>query len=199
MTISILFALFGFAFVATVTPGPNNLMLMAAGANFGFKRAIPHMTGIVIGVTVLTFLVGAGLMALFDAFPALGIVLKVASTAYLLWLAVKIATAKRPASTEKSNEPMTLIEAAAFQWVNPKTWAMALSAITLYAPSHSLSSVAVIAAVFAAVCFPAISVWTWLGTLMNRLLASPAKLRTFNMTMAFLLIGSLYPVLAMDI
>ena len=199
MTISILFALFGFAFVATVTPGPNNLMLMAAGANFGFKRAIPHMTGIVIGVTVLTFLVGAGLMALFDAFPALGIVLKVASTAYLLWLAVKIATAKRPASTEKINEPMTLIEAAAFQWVNPKTWAMALSAITLYAPSHSLSSVAVIAAVFAAVCFPAISVWTWLGTLMNRLLASPAKLRTFNMTMAFLLIGSLYPVLAMDI
>ena len=151
MTISILFALLGFAFVATVTPGPNNLMLMAAGANFGFKRAVPHMTGIVIGVTILTFLIGAGLMALFEAFPALGIVLKIASTAYLLWLAVKIATAKPAASNETSSEPMTLMEAAAFQWVNPKTWAMALSAITLYAPSHSLSSVAIIAAVFAAV------------------------------------------------
>ena len=199
MTISILFALLGFAFVATVTPGPNNLMLMTAGANFGFRRAIPHMTGIVIGVTVLTFLVGAGLMALFDAYPALGAVLKIASTAYLLWLAMKIATAKPAASNEKSSEPMTLIEAAAFQWVNPKTWAMALSAITLYAPSQSFSSVAVIAAVFAAVCFPAISVWTWLGTLMNKWLSSPLKLRAFNMTMALLLIGSLYPILAMEI
>lgn len=199
MTISILFALLGFAFVATVTPGPNNLMLMAAGANFGFKRAVPHMTGIVIGVTILTFLIGAGLMALFEAFPALGIVLKIASTAYLLWLAVKIATAKPAASNETSSEPMTLMEAAAFQWVNPKTWAMALSAITLYAPSHSLSSVAIIAAVFAAVCFPAISVWTWLGTLMNKWLSSPVKLRAFNVTMALLLIASLYPVLAMEI
>ena len=197
MTISILFALL--AFVATVTPGPNNLMLMAAGANFGFKRAVPHMTGIVIGVTILTFLIGAGLMALFEAFPALGIVLKIASTAYLLWLAVKIATAKPAASNETSSEPMTLMEAAAFQWVNPKTWAMALSAITLYAPSHSLSSVAIIAAVFAAVCFPAISVWTWLGTLMNKWLSSPVKLRAFNVTMALLLIASLYPVLAMEI
>ena len=199
MMISILFALLGFAFVATVTPGPNNLMLMAAGANFGFRRAIPHMVGIVFGVTVLTFLVGAGLMALFDAFPALGFVLKVASMAYLLWLAVKIATAKPAAGNQGSTGPMTLIEAAAFQWINPKTWAMALSAITLYAPSHSLSSVGIIAAVFAAVCFPAISVWTWLGTLMNKWLSSTLRLRTFNITMALLLIGSMYPVLAMEI
>jgi len=199
MTTSIFFALLGFAFVATVTPGPNNLMLMAAGANFGFRRAIPHMTGIVIGVTVLTFLVGAGLMALFDAFPALGIVLKVASTTYLLWLAAKIASAKPAASNQKSVGPMTLVEAAAFQWINPKTWAMTLSAITLYAPSYSLSWVAVIAVVFAAVCFPAISVWTWLGTLMDKWLSSPLRIRTFNITMALLLIASLYPVLTMEI
>ncbi|RJL06018.1 LysE family translocator [Paracoccus aestuarii] len=93
MTSTILAALLGFAFVTTVTPGPNNLMLMASGANFGFRRTVPHMLGIAGGVSLMALLVGLGLMALFEAVPVLGSILKVVSVLYLLWLAYKIATA----------------------------------------------------------------------------------------------------------
>ncbi|WOI13434.1 LysE family translocator [Sulfitobacter sp. LC.270.F.C4] len=197
MSFAILTALLGFAFVATVTPGPNNLMLMASGANFGFRRTLPHMLGIVGGVSVMALLVGAGLMALFDAVPALNLVLKVVSVGYLLWLAFKIATAAPVEERDAAGRPMTFLQAATFQWVNPKAWAMCLSAITLYAPDRSLLSVAIVAGAFALVCFPAILVWAWLGTVVRQWLSNTTRLRVFNITMAALLVASLYPVLGL--
>lgn len=197
MSFAVLTALLSFAFVTTVTPGPNNLMLMASGANFGFRRTMPHMLGIVGGVSVMTLLVGGGLMALFDAVPALNVVLKVLSVGYLLWLALKIATAAPLKDRAADGRPMTFVQAAAFQWVNPKAWAMCLSAITLYAPDRSFLSVAVVAGAFAFVCFPAISVWAWLGTMVRQWLSNATRLRIFNITMAALLIASLYPVLGL--
>jgi threonine/homoserine/homoserine lactone efflux protein len=197
MSFAILTALLGFAFVTTVTPGPNNLMLMASGANFGFRRTLPHMLGIVGGLSVMALLVGAGLMALFDALPALNLVLKVASVCYLLWLALKIATAAPMAERDADSRPMTFLQAAAFQWVNPKAWAMCLSAITLYAPDRTLLSVAIVAGAFAIVCFPAISVWAWLGTVVRQWLSNATRLKVFNITMAALLVASLYPVLGL--
>lgn len=197
MSFAILTALLGFAFVATVTPGPNNLMLMASGANFGFRRTLPHMLGIVGGVSVMALLVGAGLMALFDAVPALNLVLKVVSVGYLLWLAFKIATAAPVEERDAAGRPMTFLQAATFQWVNPKAWAMCLSAITLYAPDRSLLSVAIVAGAFALVCFPAILVWAWLGTVVRQWLSNTTQLRVFNITMAALLVASLYPVLGL--
>lgn len=196
MTPAILAALIGFAFVTTVTPGPNNLMLMASGANFGFRRTVPHMLGIAGGVSFMALLVGLGLMALFDAVPALNHVLKIVSVLYLLWLAWKIATAAPVAEQDARSRPMTLLQAAAFQWVNPKAWAMCLSAVTIYAPDRSLLSVAVVAGAFAVVSLPAISVWAWLGTVIRQWLSSPRRLRTFNLGMAALLVGSMYPLLA---
>lgn len=198
MSHAVLIALLGFAFVATVTPGPNNLMLMASGANFGFRRTLPHMAGIVGGLTFMALLVGAGLMALFEAFPVLNIILKILSVGYLLWLAFKIATAASVQAQAPKGRPMTFLQAASFQWVNPKAWAMCLSAITLYAPERSLLSVAFVAAAFALVCFPAISIWAWLGTVVRRWLSSAIRLRTFNITMAALLVASLYPVLGLS-
>ena len=195
MSIAILTALLGFAFVATVTPGPNNLMLMASGANFGFRRTLPHMLGIVGGLSIMALLVGVGLMALFDAMPVLNLVLKVVSVGYLLWLAFKIATAAPIKERYADSRPMTYLQAAAFQWVNPKAWAMCLSAITLYAPDRSMLSVAIVAGAFALVCFPAISVWAWLGTVVRQWLSNATRLRVFNITMAALLVASLYPVL----
>lgn len=197
MSFAILTALLGFAFVTTVTPGPNNLMLMASGANFGFRRTLPHMLGIVGGLSVMALLVGAGLMALFDALPALNLVLKVASVCYLLWLTLKIATAAPMAERDADSRPMTFLQAAAFQWVNPKAWAMCLSAITLYAPDRTLLSVAIVAGAFAVVCFPAISVWAWLGTVVRQWLSNATRLKVFNITMAALLVASLYPVLGL--
>ncbi|MBL3563785.1 LysE family translocator [Rhodovulum sulfidophilum] len=188
MSFAILTALLGFAFVTTVTLGPNNLMLMASGANFGFRRTLPHMMGIVGGMSVMALLLGAGLMALFDAVP----VLKVISAGYLLWLAVKIATASPLEERDADSRPMTFLQAATFQWVTPKAWAMCLSAITLYAPDRSLLSVAIVAA-----CFPAISVWAWLGTVVRQWLSNATRLRVFNITMAALLVALLCLVLGL--
>ncbi|MGR3636737.1 MAG: LysE family translocator [Shimia sp.] len=195
MTYDILSALTLFAFVSSITPGPNNLMLMASGANFGFFRSIPHMLGIGVGFVVMVVLVGVGLMQLFDLVPLLHTVLKVASVAYLLWLAWKIAHAGAPQNSDKTGTPMTFLQAALFQWVNPKAWTMALTAITLYAPGRSLWAVLSVAAVFGAINLPCVSSWTVLGQQMRRLLTSPTRLTTFNWTMAALLVASLYPVL----
>lgn len=196
MSLAILAALLGFAFATTVTPGPNNLMLMASGANFGFRRTVPHMLGITGGVTVMTLLVGLGLMAVFEALPMLAVVLKVVSVLYLLWLAFRIATAGAPRDAQAGAGPMSLLQAAAFQCVNPKAWAMCLSAITLYAPDRSPGSVALVAAAFAAVSLPSISVWAWLGTVIRQWLSDPRRLRVFNVAMAALLVVSMYPLLA---
>lgn len=196
MTPTLLLALLGFAFVTTVTPGPNNVMLMASGANFGFRRTVPHMLGIALGVSLMALLVGLGLMALFEAAPVLGQVLRVVSVLYLLWLAWRIATAAPIRDRPAQARPMTGLQAAAFQWVNPKAWAMCLSAVTIYAPDRSLASVLIVAGAFALVSLPAISVWAWLGTVIRAWLSSPARLRVFNLTMAGLLVLSLYPLLA---
>ncbi|OLS53684.1 LysE family translocator [Rhodovulum sulfidophilum] len=197
MSFAILSALLGFAFVTTVTPGPNNLMLMASGANFGFRRTLPHMMGIVGGMSVMALLVGTGLMALFDAVPSLNLVLKVISAGYLLWLAFRIATTAPLEERDADSRPMTFLQAATFQWVNPKAWAMCLSAVTLYAPDRSLLSVAIVAAAFTLVCFPAISVWAWLETVVCQWLSNATRLRAFNITMAASLVASIYPVLGL--
>ncbi|WP_298261478.1 LysE family translocator [uncultured Litoreibacter sp.] len=195
MNIELISALILFAFVSSATPGPNNLMLMASGANFGFRRSIPHMLGISIGFMLMVFLVGIGLMQIFDQFPESHLILKVASVGYMSWLAWKIANAAPPKGAEATGTPMTFLQAAAFQWVNPKAWAMALTAITIYAPDRSVLAVTLVAIIFGAVNAPSVSMWTVLGQQMRRLLTKPARLQAFNYTMAALLLASLYPLL----
>ena len=193
MSYEILYGLVAFAFVTSVTPGPNNMMLMTSGANFGFVRTVPHMLGIGIGFTVMVALVGSGLMQVFDRVPYSYEVLKIASLAYLLWLAWKFANAGEPDTTGAKAKPMTFLQAASFQWVNPKAWTMALSAITLFAPSRDLLSVLLVALVFGLINLPTVSSWTILGQQMRRFLTSPARLRAFNWTMAVLLVASVLP------
>lgn len=195
MTYDLITALAAFAFVTSITPGPNNLMLMASGANYGFRRTIPHMLGVALGFVLMVALVGVGLMGLFDAFPVTHTVLKVAGIAYLLWLAWKIANAGMPDTSGSTGTPMTFLQAAAFQWVNPKAWQMALTAITLYAPERTVFSILMVAAIFGAVNLPSVSSWTVLGQQMSRVLSSPQRLRAFNIFMAVLLMASLLPVL----
>jgi len=177
MTYDLLIALVGFAFVSSITPGPNNLMLMASGANYGFRRTIPHMLGISIGHSVMVTLVGLGLAQVFEAYPITRLILQIGSTAYLLYLAWKIANAAPPKKGEAAGTPMTFLQAAAFQWVNPKAWAMALTAITLYAPDRSLAAVALVAVIFGAINGPSVSTWTILGQQMRRVLTNPLARR----------------------
>ncbi len=195
MNLDLLGALIAFAFVSSITPGPNNLMLMSSGANFGFRRSIPHMFGVGIGFTMMIVLVGAGVMRVFDTYPVSHSILKLLSVLYLVWLAWRIARASAPGAGMGKATPMSFIQAAAFQWVNPKAWAMALTAIAVYAPDRSFRAVLLVALAFGAVNLPSISTWTVLGQQIRHILTSPARLTLFNITMAALLLASLYPVL----
>ncbi len=190
-----LLALAAFALVSSITPGPNNLMLMASGANFGFRRTVPHMLGIGIGFGVMILLVGLGLVRIFDAFPLAHLALSLLGVAYLLWLAWKIAHAAPPDDAPGKARPFTFVQAALFQWVNPKAWQMALTAITLYAPDRSAVAILWVAGVFALINLPSVSTWTVMGQQMRRILSSPGRLRAFNWGMAGLLVASLIPVL----
>jgi threonine/homoserine/homoserine lactone efflux protein len=195
MTFDTLTALVVFAFVSSVTPGPNNLMLMASGANYGFMRTIPHMLGIGIGFSAMILCVGAGLVQVFDRWPVSYTILKVFSVLYMTWLAWKIANAAPVRTEAAEGRPLTFLQAAAFQWVNPKAWAMALTALSVYASDSTLIAFAVVALIFGLVNLPSVTLWTVLGQQMARLLTNPARLRAFNWSMAGLLVVSLYPVL----
>jgi threonine/homoserine/homoserine lactone efflux protein len=197
MTYDILIALAGFAVVSSITPGPNNLMLMASGANFGFARTLWHMLGVGIGFTLMIVLVGIGLIQIFDLYPISHTILKVVSVLYLGWLAYKIANAAAPQAAGETGKPITFLQAAAFQWVNPKAWTMALTAITLYAPDQSFQAILLVALVFGAINLPSVSVWTLMGQQMQRYLTNATRLKIFNYTMAALLLLSLYPLLGL--
>jgi threonine/homoserine/homoserine lactone efflux protein len=197
MTYEILIALVGFAFASSVTPGPNNLMLMASGANYGLRRTLPHMLGISLGHAFMVAMVGIVLLQIFMTYPVLNVALKVLSATYMLWLAWKIANAVPPEAKEVTGKPFTFLQAAAFQWVNPKAWFMAITAISAYAPQDRglvIGSV-MVAVVFAAVNLPSVTVWAWMGVQVRRWLGTARRLRVFNVTMAALLVVSLYPML----
>lgn len=198
MTTDQLIALAIFAAVSSGTPGPNNLMLMTSGVNFGMKRSMPHLMGITLGFCFMIFCVGMGLQSMFIVFPKLEVVLRYVGTAYLLWLAWKIANSGPVGDGKSSAKPMGFWAAAAFQWVNPKAWFMAISAITTYASSASgeskLSQVLLVVLVFGVINLPLVACWGWFGSAMRRFLQDSKNLKLFNITMAVLLVSSLYPV-----
>jgi len=197
MSLDAFLALLVYALVTSITPGPNNLMLLASGVNFGIARTVPHMLGISIGFLVLLLAVGFGLGAVLTAFPALHMALKIAGAAYLLYLAWKIAMS-RSMSDGKGAEgrPMRFIDAAAFQWVNPKAWVMAITAMAVYTnPDHPFVSVALISIAFTIVNLPSVSVWAGFGTALRGFLSDPVRLKWFNITMGVLLAATLWPML----
>ncbi|MGN7878194.1 LysE family translocator [Hyphomicrobiales bacterium] len=191
-----LLALFLFAFTTSITPGPNNMMLFASGVNFGFVRTVPHMLGIGAGFFLLLIAVGFGLGALLHSVPLLYTALKFAGGAYLVWIAWKIGTSRSLGEGKAGANPMTFLQAAAFQWVNPKAWVMAVSAMATYTSSDSyLFSVLVVGLVFALVNVPSVSTWAGFGSALRQWLSEPSRLKWFNITMAVLLVVSLWPML----
>jgi threonine/homoserine/homoserine lactone efflux protein len=189
--------LFGFAFSTSITPGPNNMMLFASGVNFGFRRTIPHMLGISAGFLSLLLGVGFGLGALLHTVPVFYTILKFAGGAYLLWIAYRIGTSRTLSDGgETGSQPMTLLQAAAFQWINPKAWVMAVSAMATYPdPDQYIWTVIIVGMVFTAVNLPSVSSWAAFGSVMRQWLSVPARLKWFNITMALLLVISLWPML----
>ena len=186
-----LIALVTFAFVSTVTPGPNNIMLMTSGANVGFWRTIPHMMGIIFGFSFMVILVGVGLVGMFQSYPILHQVLQGVSVIYLLYLAFKIAKSQPAISSQTQYQPMTFFSAAGFQWVNPKGWTMAITTVSVYNATSDWRGIALISLVFAIVNIPSVSIWTIAGRQLQSVLKHPTKMKYFNYAMAGLLVASL--------
>lgn len=197
MSVNLLSALFLFAVATSITPGPNNMMLLASGVNFGFRRTIPHMLGIGFGFFVLLVCVGMGLGTLIASIPMLEMAMKVASGIYLLYIAWKIGSSRSIGEQKEAGQvPMTFLQAAAFQWVNPKAWVMAITAMSAYSdPAHPYQRVLLIGLIFAVINVPCVSTWAGFGSSLRGWLSDPYRLKWFNITMAILLVVSLWPIL----
>lgn len=189
-------AIIAFSVTACVTPGPNNAMIMASGLNYGIKRSMPHYLGIVLGFPTMVLAVGMGIAQLFEVYPVMHLVLKIAGAAYLSYLAYKIATAPVSETSESEGKPFTFIQAAAFQWVNPKAWVLAVGATVTYTTLGEgyVLQVITIGLIFMIFGAPCIMLWLWGGASLKSLMRNPATVRIFNISMALLLIGSLIPV-----
>lgn len=183
-----------FALVSSITPGPNNVMLTASGLNFGFRRTLPHMLGVTVGWMVLLVLCGLGLGAAFRQWPPLHDVLKAASAAYLLYLAWRIARSGPVQQGVASAKPFTFLQAAAFQWVNPKAWVMSLGVIAYTPEQGFLANLLWAAAICGLVNLPSVAIWTAFGSALRHVLRKPGAVRAFNVAMALLLVASLAPV-----
>lgn len=196
MPVEMFLALVVFASAMAFTPGPNNIMVTASGVNFGFMRTIPHILGVTFGFVVLLIGCAAGLGAIFSTYPPLQTALKIAGAVYLVWLAWKIATSAPSAGDDAEvAKPITFLQAALFQWVNPKAVVIALSAIAIYVrPEHWLTDFGLLTAVFAVATVLAVAAWTGFGVALRRVLSDPKHARVFNIAMALLLVASIVPM-----
>lgn len=188
-------ALVSFALVTSFTPGPNNLMVTASGMNFGFVRTIPHMAGIDIGFLLLMAACAGGLGVVFAAYPPLQTVLKVAGALYMVWLAWKVANAGQAREADPAARPLTFLQAAAFQWVNPKAVVISLSTIAIYVrPGREMADFGIIFVVFGVSTVLSVLTWTGFGVALRKFLQDPLRARIFNVSMAVLLVASIVPM-----
>src|SRR5579871_3722014 len=196
MSQSLLLAFVVFAVVMFFTPGPNNILLLASGVLFGFRRTLPHIAGVTVGFAFMVGAVGVGLGAVFIAYPVLQVILKYAGAAYLIYLAIAIARSHSVKSVVGMAKPMNFWGAALFQWVNAKGWVMVISTITAYAAIATFPwNIAIQTVLSLAMGIVSTSIWTLFGSALRPVLTSPVAVRAFNIVMAILLLASLIPVL----
>ncbi len=197
MTFDIFLLLAIFSFVTSITPGPNNIMLLASGINFGLKRTMPHAIGVSLGFFVMLLAVGIGIGTLIKSSPIIYNILKYLGALYLLWLAWKTAISHSvEQNSNRQGSPLTLLEAALFQWINPKSWMMAISGITLYtSPQYPYISMLLVAIIFTLINFPCVAIWATFGHSLRERLKNPKILKLFNFIMGGLLALSAISVL----
>lgn len=193
----LLLAVLFFAFSTTITPGPNNVMIMSSGVNYGIKASLPHWLGICLGFPLMVLLVGLGFGVVFERYPHLHQLIKVLGVAYLLWLAWRIASAEPKAIEQGKSKPFSFMQAALFQWINGKAWVMASGAIAAFTTVGGVYwlEVSIITAAFLLVAFPCVGVWLVFGAVLRKVLTKALFQRLFNITMAIILVLSVVPVL----
>ncbi|TFH90954.1 LysE family translocator [Vibrio ouci] len=186
-----------FAVSSSVTPGPNNIMVMTSGVNFGIKKSLPLLTGICVGFTIMLLMVGLGFSELFELFPSLHFIIKCVGVVYLLYLAYLIAGSSTSVESKHQTQPFTFMKGALFQWVNAKAWIVATGAIAAFTTTGAsfLSQNLMIALTFFLVSFPCVGVWLLFGSVLKKLLNSERYKKCFNLVMSGLLVLSVLPVL----
>jgi len=190
MELSLFLSMLGFLWVAAITPGPNNMLLTASGANFGFIRSLPLMIGIMLGMQAMLLLVAFGVGGLLLIYPALHLILKIAGSLYLLWLAWKIGSAsyEKLETGEGPAAPMPFWQGGLLQLVNPKAWLMALGAVASFSLAGEAyrSSVMAISIGIVSVNIVSGMIWLGFGTLIGRILRSRRAWAIFNISMGLL-------------
>lgn len=192
-----LYSLLVFAVIAAFTPGPNNIMIMSSGLNHGVRASVPHLLGICLGFPSMILAVGFGLGVVFDRFPLLHEVVQVIGVLYLFYLAWLIASAVPSELKGEKLPPLSFIQAAMFQWVNPKAWIMGTSALAAYTTvgASMAEQILTVVLVFMLMAFPSAGVWLLFGAGLQKLLSKPLHQRCFNVVMALLLVCSIVPVI----
>jgi len=184
-----------FCFATSITPGPNNIMLMSSGANYGIKKSVPHLLGINVGFPLMVIIVGLGFGSALLSYPAIYPVIKTAGISYLLFLAWKIAHSSAPGAVGNS-KPLTFIQALLFQWVNPKAWVMAIGAIASFTSVEKyLVQMLVIFCGYVVVGGLCMFFWLAVGVSLQKVLQKERHLLFFNRLMASLLVLSIVPIL----
>ncbi|NQZ93333.1 MAG: LysE family translocator [Moritella sp.] len=191
------FAIILFAISSSVTPGPNNIMIMTSGVNFGVKKSLPLLTGICVGFTVMLLLIGIGFGQIFELLPGLHLVIKCVGTLYLLYLAWLIASSTDTLTSNTQVQPLTFMKGALFQWVNAKAWVVATGAIAAFTTVGAgfYSQNLTIALTFFIISFPCVGIWLLFGSMLKTLLKNDKYRRYFNYAMASLLVLSVLPVI----
>ena len=172
-------------------------MLTTTGVNFGVRRGIPHLMGICVGFPIMLVLIGLGFGGLFDLYPILHDIIKMIGIVYLLYLAWKIGVTRQSDEIEEQSRPITFVQAAAFQWVNPKAWVMGSSALAAFTSleANFLLQVLIVAGTFLVITIPSAGIWLIFGAGLQHVLKDPDHLRIFNVSMAVLLVASIVPVI----
>ena len=186
-----------FSFATSMTPGPNNIMLLSSGLTFGYKRTIPHILGVVIGFPLMTIFVGLGLGEFFKVYPFAFTVLKIAGVLYLLWLAWKIANSTpKFKENDENSKPLTFLQVVLFQWINPKNWIKIITAMSVYVTSveNATIEIAIITAIFFMTVLVSANSWSLGGVVLKKLIKSEIGIRRFNISMAILLALSILPI-----
>lgn len=188
-----------FALTAATSPGPNNIMLLSSGLTFGYKKTIPHISGIVVGFPLMVLLIGLGFGIVFEKFPILLSILKIVGILYLFWMAFKIASnsSAYDVNENENSKPFTFLQAATFQWINPKAWIMAITAISIFvtANSNSIFQVIVISSIFFLTAIISSNTWAFGGVMLKKFIKNQAMVKKLNILMSLLLIASIIPII----
>lgn len=196
----IILSIMAFCFVTSITPGPNNIMLLASGLNHGPRKTLPHLLGVILGFPAMVGCIGLGLGSVFFNYPIIHHIVKTLGIVYLLFLAWKIANAGNTSADAHIREPMTFLQALAFQWVNPKAWVMAIGGVAAFTTAGNMvAPVVTIILGYLTIGSFCMVLWLMLGASLQKLLQSERQLRYFNLTMALLLVGSVIPIAIVEL